>query len=184
MIQVATVGDTLKHRAALADFPASAGWVLHYRLTPYSPGDPITFDAAADGDDHLVTVAAGTTATWAPGAYTVTAWVTLGAERYSVPSESGQARLLPNPATLAAGTDGRSDAQRCLAAIQALLAGKASSGDEELRISGRALRSYPLPDLLRLEQHYKAQVDAELVAAGQPALYGAGRVRRMLVRMP
>lgn len=176
-------GDTLSFTVTLADYPASAGWTLSYRLTPRAAGSAITFAATASGDDHQVDVDAATTAGWAQGSYTSGAWVSNGGgERYTVASEGGQVVIQPDPSALPAGTDTRSDAEIALANVSALLKGKAGSGVEQYVINGRQLRSYPLADLIKLEAKLRAEVNAERVAAGlQPS---GGGVRRILVRMP
>lgn len=177
-------GDTLKPSAVtLASYPASDGWVLSYRLTPRTAGGAaITFNAAAVGSTHQVTVAAATTAGWVAGAYTCTAWVTLGDERFEVPSEGGQVQIVPNPATLAPGTDTRSPAEITLVAVQDVIARRATSGYLETNVAGRQLRSFSLAELFQLEAKLKTQVDAERIAAGLAPLYGAGRVRPILTR--
>lgn len=178
-------GDTLKFTVTLTDYPASAGWVLSYRLAPRAAGSPIDFSATASGDDHQVNVAAATTASWTAGAYTAGAWVSRAGERYAIPSEGGQLTITLNPAALSGGVDTRSEAELALAAVTALITRKATSGDEEYRINGRQLKSYPLPDLVKLQQKLRNEVDAERAAAGLPPLYGgAGGPRRILVRMP
>lgn len=177
-------GDTLKFTVTLSSYPAGQGWALHYRLTPRNAGAAITFDATASGDDHAVDVPAATTANWQGGNYTCAAWVTLGAERYTIASECGQVTLQPNPAALPAGTDTRSDAERALAAVTALVMRKATAGDEMYKVNGRELKFYPLPDLIKLQQRLRGEVDRERVAAGLAPLYGApNSVKRILLRV-
>lgn len=177
-------GDTLKPSAVtLADYPADDGWVLSYRLTPRAAtATAITFDATAVGSDHQVTVPAATTANWAPGAYTCTAWVALSGERFAVPSEGGQVQIAPNPATLPVGTDTRSPAEISLAAVKDVIARRAASGYLETIVAGRQLRSFGLAELFQLERKLKAEVDAERIAAGLPPLFNAGAVRPILMR--
>lgn len=175
-------GTTLKFTVTLADYPAADGWVLAYRLAPRVSGTPIDITTTASGADHLVDVAKGTTASWGVGTYAVAAWVDNGTDRYSVDSEAGEITITPNPATLEAGTDQRSQAEIALANVQALLQGKASSGTQEYTINGRQLRSYSLPELMRLESKLKTDVDRERVAAGKAPVHGGGRIQRILVR--
>lgn len=185
MFSAFAAGDSNRFTVSLADYPASAGWTLHYRLTPRAAGGTAyTFNASASGDDHAVNVAASVTANWLTGDYTVTAWVThADGSRFSVPSQGGQLTIKPDPSTLAAGTDTRSDAERALAAITAQISGKATSATEMYRVAGRELRTYPLADLLKLQAKYRSEVNAERVAAGLQPLGGSG-VRRILVRTP
>lgn len=175
-------GTTLKFTVKLPDYSAADGWVLSYRLAPRVSGAAIDITASASGADHLVNVAKAATASWAPAIYTVAAWVDNGTDRYSVDSEAGEITITPNPATLAAGVDQRSSAEIALANVQALLQGKASSGTQEYTINGRQLRSYSLPELMRLEAKLKTDVDRERVAAGKAPVHGGGRIQRILVR--
>lgn len=176
-------GDTLKPPAvSLADYPASDGWVLSYRLTPRGTGAAISFNATAAGADHQVNVAAATTATWAPGEYTVSAWVTRSGERYVIPAEGGQVTIAPNPADLAVGTDTRSQAEIHLEAVQAVLGDRATDGVLEHQINGRQLRHMGVDELLKLEARLKSQINAEDVAAGRAPRFDGGRVRRIFTR--
>lgn len=174
-------GDTLKFSVTLAAYPATAGWTLHYRLTPRSGGSARTFDATASGDDHQVNVPAATSATWVAGDYTCGAWVTnVAGERYTIASESGQVVVQADPASLAAGVDTRSTAELSLAAVQAKLGGKATDGIERYRINGREVQNYTITELIRLEQHLRQQVASEKKAAG--FMGSVGTARRIFVR--
>lgn len=178
-------GTTLKSTVTLSDYPASEGWALAYRLAPRGGGPAITaidISTTASDDDYLVNVPKATTAAWVADTYTVTAWVDDGTDRFPVPSECGEITVTPNPATLPVGIDTRSSAAIALEAVQAVLLGKATSGTMEYQINGRQLRSYPLPDLMRLEAKLKADVDRELIAAGKDPVHGAGRPRTIWTR--
>ena len=63
-----TAGDTITWLRSLADYPASAGWVLSYTLI--NSAAKISITATASGADHLVTVAAATSAAYTPATYT------------------------------------------------------------------------------------------------------------------
>lgn len=172
-------GETLNYRAVAASYPASAGWVVTLYLNPRAGGTATSVASTADGDDHLLQVAAATTAGWAPGWWAWETWAALGGERYRL--EAGQLQVVAGLIGAAAGTDTRSDAEKALAAVTAMLAGKAGSGVESYRINGRELRSYPLPDLLRLQQQLRRDVQAEQTAANIAA--GLGGRQRFVVRM-
>ena len=62
-------GDTWTWRKSLADYPATEGWSLRYVLA--NADHRKEFDSAADGADHLVTVAATSTDDTIPGRYTL-----------------------------------------------------------------------------------------------------------------
>lgn len=158
-------GDTAKWQRTLPSYPAGAGWVLSYTLV--SAAQRYTFQATAQGDDHLVSVPAGTTATWVAGTYTWRARVSLAGEVFTV----GQGTLVVRPG-FASATDGRSHARKTLDAIEAVIEGRASSAVLEYSIAGRQLRYMPVEQLLTLRDRYRAEVlreeQAQRAAAGLP----------------
>ena len=157
-----TAGDTLTYLTTIAGYPASAGWVLKYRLVPRVSGTAQTLTSTASGDDHRITVAASTTASWTAGEYGWTSWVENGSEVYSV--ETGQLTVAPDPRTMAVGTDTRSHAERMLDAIKATLEGRATDAHLEIEINGRRLRYLPPADLLVLRDRYAWEVRAQRAA--------------------
>lgn len=173
-------GDTLNFPTAGGDYPASAGWVLKYVLTPRAVGaSPITIVTTAEGDDHRAAVAGAVTGTWTAGQYGWASYVEKGTERYTL--ERGQIAIAANPATLPAGTDTRSASEVALANVQAYLQGQASSGVLRYRINGREIERHSMQELIKLEQKLIAAVAAERRAAGLSD--GRGTVRRILTRM-
>jgi hypothetical protein len=166
-----TAGDTLAFTTSVPDYPASAGWVLKYRLAPRVSGSAIDITATADGDDHAVQVAASATALWIAGHYTWSAYVELLTERYTV--DRGDLEIRAASASMAAGTDGRSHARIVLDAIEATIEGRASKDQQEYTIGNRSLKRTPMADLLRLKSVYMGYVANENAAdrlnAGLPA---------------
>ena len=111
-----TAGDTVTWLKTLTDYPATAGWALAYTLI--NTASKITIAASASGPDHLVSVAAATTANWAAGTYTWVATVTKAAERYTI----GQGAITIAPNIAAATTlDIRSSARKALDAVNLAL---------------------------------------------------------------
>lgn len=184
MQRVITAGDSLSFTVSLADYPASAGWVLSYRLIPRSSGTVLTFSATASGDDQVVALNAAATSTWAAGEYTSAAFVTKGADRFTIDSEGGAVTIKPNLGTLNSALDLRSDAELALAAVRAKLKGKATDAVESYRINNRELRFYSLDELLRLETKLATDVAREQIAAGITPTEMGSQVRRVFVRMP
>lgn len=162
---VIAAGDTAKWRRSLPAYPASAGWTLTYTLV--RAATRITFSASADGDLHLVNVAASTTTGWTAGSYTWRAQVSKAGEVYTV--ATGTLTIRPN---FAAATDGRSHARKVLDGIEAVIEGRASSEVGEYQIAGRSLKYIPIPELLALRDKYRAEVlredAAERTARGLP----------------
>ena len=167
--------DLATWQITLADYPASAGWVLSYALV--KTGTRITFNAGASGDDHLVSVPVATTSAWAPGVYVYAARVTLGAEAYSV--GDGSIEILADLAAAVSGCDARSHARRTLAALETWIEGR-DIGVAEYEIAGRRLKSIPITDLLALRDRYRREVRAEDDAAR--AASGLPTRSRLLVR--
>lgn len=160
-------GDTVAWRKTLSDFPASAGWVLKYRLINLAGKIDIT--ASADGDDHLVSKAASDTVGWPAGAYTWQSRVELGVARYTI--EQGSITIKPDLAAQAAGYDTRSTAKQTLDLIDAALVSHgASAWTQEYEIAGRRMKFKSVGDFMALRDKLKAEVareaSAERLAAG------------------
>jgi hypothetical protein len=159
-----TAGDTLAWQITLADYPASAGWVLTYALA--AAAGQIAITASASGDDHRVSVAAATSAAYVPCNYAWQAYVTKTTERHMV--DSGTIQILPNLAVQAGGFDGRSHAQKTLEALEAWIEGH-DMAVADYQIAGRAMKYHAIPDLLKLRDTYKAEVANAAVAAAAKA---------------
>lgn len=162
-------GDTAKWLKSLPDYPASDGWALSYELV--SATQRYDFSATAEGDDHLVTVPAATTATWAAGGYDYRARASKAGEVYTV----GTGRITVKPA-FSAAVDARSQARRTLEAINATLEGRADSATAEYQIGDRRLKYIPVAELIALQSRYERLV-ADEDAAASVAAGGAPRGR-------
>jgi len=166
-------GDTAKWQRTLASYPASAGWALTYTLV--NAAQRYTATATADGDAHLVTIPATTTATWAPGWYDWRAQVALAGEVFTV--GAGRLQVLP---AFGVATDARSHAQKTLEAIEAYLENAANLAAAEYEIAGRRLKRHSLPELLALRDRYRMEVARD--AAAQRAAAGLAPRGRIAVR--
>lgn len=114
---IITSGDTWAWRKVLPNYPATDGWVLNYALINAS--GKILFSAGADGGDHLVSVAATTTASYFPGQYSWQSYITKSStgERYTL--AVGVLDVVESFAAQAAGADVRSEAKRILDTLTA-----------------------------------------------------------------
>lgn len=155
-------GDTATWRRTLADYPASESWQLKYTLV--GTAGAYAFTAAADGDDHVVTVAPATTAAWAAGRYVLTEYVTDGTSRFTLASTS--VRVLADLAAASEPLDTRSHASKVLDAIEAWLESQAPTA-AKFELAGRRLENYPLPELLTLRDRYRAEVRREVSGGGR-----------------
>lgn len=173
MSEIATIeplsfvaGDTVKWKRTLDDYPASDDWVLKYSARTTS-AVAIAITAAADGDDHLVTLAAADTAEYTASTYKWTAWVEKDDERYTV--GEGYFTVKPNLATgTTAITDERIQLEADIAAIDGYLAKNYKY--QNYAINGRSLSQYPMADLYLLKDRLARQLnrlkDAERVQRG------------------
>lgn len=163
-----TAGDSVTWQKTLADYPASAGWVLKYRLI--NAGGFIDIVSAAAGDDHLVDLAAAATALYTAGSYTWSAYVENAGKRHTV--GSGTVVVQPDLAAQTAGFDTRGTAARTLAAVDAWLTSKDLSV-AEFQHNGRTLKNIPIAELLKLRSRLQAEVRGEeaasRLAAGLPS---------------
>lgn len=115
------VGDTWSFATTASDYPADA-WTLTLYLVPRFSApvqSVIDLTSTPDTDDalaHRFAVAAAVTATYAAGKYAYYTVASDGVQRFTLDAAewSGEVRLLADPAALAQGHDGRSDAQKAL----------------------------------------------------------------------
>lgn len=168
------IGESLAWSKSFAEYSAANGWTLTY----YFRG-PTTFDvtASANGADFDVDVPASVTAAATAGLYFWQAWLSKDDDKLRI--ASGRTNAVAGFPTTDAGFDGKSDAERLLDAIDALLAGKASVDQQEYTIGAggaqQQLRKIPIPDLLELRKHYAAIVGGERRKRGRR---GLGRIIR------
>lgn len=153
-----TAGDSWAFTLGLTDYPAPP-WSVSLVLTPATGGTPLsipcTYDAAAGW-----TGAYGATASALvpPGGY---AWALVAAdaaEDARATLGTGAVSVCPDPT---AGGDPRTQAEKHLAAIDAVLADPSWVGAESYTIEGRSLARRSRADLMVLRAHYAAQVRAE-----------------------
>lgn len=152
-------GDTLKWKRSLDDYKASDGWSLSYELV--NSAGKYSISSSADGDDHSVEVAAGTTANYAPGVYQWAAFVTKSGERYRV--DYGTVEVVADFQTVDS-LDTRSHAKKTLDAIEAVLENRATKDQESYTINGRSLSRTPLDQLLAFRKQYRKDVAREAAA--------------------
>lgn len=164
-------GDSANWARSFADYPASAGWALAYRLVGATAVHGIT--ATASGDAFNVALASTDTAAWAAGRYTLVEYVTKGAQRQTIATTS--LAVLPNLAAASAGIDLRSPAQRMLDTIEAWMSTK-SPVHGSVQYGDRRIDQYDVKDLLVIRSRLQAEVANELGG-------NKGLVRRMLVQL-
>ncbi len=147
-------GDSLSWTKSLGDYLASSGWVLTYALV--KDGKLIEITGSADGDDHLIELAAATTADYTAGEYKYQAYATSAAlsERYKV--DEGSVEVRPNFATQATGYDDRTHVKKVLDALEAVILGKASKDQLSYSIAGRSIGRLSPTEIIEWRNEYRA----------------------------
>jgi hypothetical protein len=126
-------GDTLEFGLDVPQYPPADGWTLKIRLVPRftSPAQsPVTLTASANvaiagvAFDYGIAVQPSITADWVAGAYGWHSWVEKDGARQVLEGTqyAGEVTVLPDPATMVAGTDTRSRARKALDDALAALA--------------------------------------------------------------
>ena len=171
-------GDTIQWQRTLPDYPASEGWALAYRFI--NQAARIDVVAVAAGDVHQVSISAATSGAYSAGDYTWTAFVTRGADRYTI--GQGRTTIRPDLASQSAGFDARTEAQRALDDLRsALLKWLSTSGHvQEYEIAGRRMR-FATADEIRARMAI-AQREVANETAAQRIAAGQTTGRRVLVR--
>jgi hypothetical protein len=158
--QSITGGVSLRVEFTCSDYPAP-DWSLSAILR--GPAQ-IQLDASDQVPGFLFSQTAVETAAMGAGLYAVSVRASMGDDVFEV--EAGQLTILADLATFDAGHDSRGHAERTLAAIEAVLEGRAGRDQESYSINGRTLQRTPIADLLALKRHYVAEV-AKLKAGGR-----------------
>jgi len=173
----AMAGDTLSWWKILPDYPASI-WTLLYSLI--NAAGKITITGTADGDEHLLTVAAATTAAWDAGEYQWVATVSDGTDRHTV--EKGSITIKADIVAQVGGLESRTHARKALDDLRAALATWISSKGhvQSYMVDGTSMTFASAADLRArisiLENEVAREEAAERLAAG------LGTGRRVMVR--
>lgn len=150
----------------LSAYPAPAWTVtLHLR----GPSD-INLTATGDSASHQFSAAPAVTGSWVPGAYWWAIRATDGTDVVEI--ERGTLSVLPDLVSVTGAYDGRSENEKALDAIEAVLAKRATLDQERYRINNRELYRTPITDLLKLRTFYAAQVRREKAKAGGRSGWG------------
>ena len=152
----ATAGDTVQWSRSLSDYPASAGWSLKYVMR--GANGSLDMVAVASGDDYLVTAVVP-----AAGDYALQGYVVKGTEKHTICVLSFMST--PDLSAAVAGYDSRSHARRVLDAIERVIEGRATRGDQETTVDGTRLVKMTVPELLALRSRYQAEYRREQEAA-------------------
>lgn len=158
------IGETVQWYTSPADFPTSESWNITYSFRgPTS----LTVTCTTSGSQYLATITAAAANDLKRGTYWWDQWAATGTgatlERYRV--ASGQVTVVDRLAIETGPYDGRTHAQRVLAAIEDTILGKASRDQSTLTLGGIQIGRMAPEQLTKWRTLYKGEVAAELAAA-------------------
>lgn len=153
-------GETVLFEIALDDYP-SGTWTLRYDWRAPN-GSEIQWVGGDDNGNHLISVDADSTASYAPAVYMGVAVVTNGSQQRVV--WRGQLEVLADLSVQPANYDSRSWAKRCLDKIEEVIEGRASKDVMSSSIAGQFVARLTPQQLFDLRDKFKAEYEREVSA--------------------
>ncbi|WP_180183698.1 hypothetical protein [Acinetobacter sp. YH01020] len=167
-------GTTFKLKLNLTAYPAS-DWTIYAYLRGASA---IDLQATVQGNMHAFNIPADITKDYKAGHYGFSLRAVNSATGEVEELESGALEIQADLASISDNADLRSHAQKTLAALEAVIEGRASLDQERYRINNRELYRTPIETLIKLRSQYRAEVNREQAKASGKSLFGkAVRVR-------
>jgi hypothetical protein len=156
---IITMGETVKWRRSFLEYDPADGWVLKYYFRGSGTGIDVT--ASANGSEFVSEITAVQSAAFSEGIYYWQAEASKGGEKYIV--DSGQTRVKRSLSAVPVNevVDNRSENEKILAAIDALMAKKATLDQKRYQIGNRALERYSIEELIKMREHYARLVAQE-----------------------
>lgn len=136
-------------------------WTLKYALKKTGTV-PVTFSSTADNDYHLIELSATASAAYEAGNYQFQAYVENESTGEKLFLEAGSIEIKASFMSAASNYDPRSHAQKCLDAIKAVIEGRASQNQAEVKVGDKELKYYSFSQLLTFKEYYEDQVKAEI----------------------
>lgn len=167
-----TAGDRITWARYDAAYLPSDGWVLKYALRGPAA---INLVSTADGSSHVIDIPGSTSKDFAPGTYSWAGYYEL-ADGTRVTRYTGRLTIAPDLIEAPAGYDGRSHAEKVLEAIERVIEGRATRGDQELSFDGKRIVKMTVAELIQLRQQYRNEVRAERARAAAKAGRRTGRI--------
>ena len=167
-----TAGDHIAWTRYDADYLPLDGWVLKYALRGPAV---INLSSTPDGDYHNIDIPGNTSAGYTAGVYSWAAYFEK-ADGTRVTRVTGRLTINPDLVAVGAGYDGSTHAERVLAAIERVIEGRATRGDQELSFDGKRIVKMTVAELIQLRQQYRNEVRAERARAAIKAGRRTGRI--------
>lgn len=147
-------GALLNFTETLSEYPASAGWTLHYALV--NANLKIQLDSVASDDSHLFNYESSEQAVWEPGSFTYQKYVKKTGES-PVLIKTGKTKVEPFFETEGI-YDGRTFNQKMLEAVEVLLLDRSAGLDIEYSFKGKSLRSMTFEELIKTRNYFASEV--------------------------
>lgn len=119
----------------------------------------ININAVPNGQNHVFRVSAGETGNWLAGDYVYTVRAQIGQDVHEI--EAGRLTVAPDIQQLQAGHNALEWTEQALQAVEAVILGRATTGQEQYRINNRELRYTPLPELMKLRAMLRRELDQQ-----------------------
>lgn len=167
-----TAGDRITWTRYDAAYLPSDGWVLKYAMRGPAAIDLIS---TPDGSSHVIDIPGNTSKDFAPGAYSWAGYYEK-VDGTRITRYTGRLKITPDLVMAVAGYDGRSHAEKVLEAIERVIEGRATRGDQELAFDGKKIVKMTVAELIQLRQQYRNEVRAERARAAAKAGRKTGRI--------
>lgn len=163
-----TRGATVAWTRSLVDYPPADGWTLTYYFRGKG-GVGVDVVATVDGSAYSNVMTAAQSQTLAAGRYDWQAWVEKGTgptlERHLVGSGIVAVKLGFTDIDTDTNVDGRTDNEKALEVVRAVLSKKATADQMSYTIGNRSVQRYTLTELNTIEKRLVQLVNAERRAA-------------------
>lgn len=167
-----TAGDHITWTRYDAAFLPSDGWTLKYAFRGPAA---INLVSTPDGTSHVIDIPGNTSKDFAAGAYSWAGYYEKS-DGTRVTRYTGRLKINPDLVAATAGFDGRSHAEKVLEAIERVIEGRATRGDQELSFDGKRIVKMTVAELIQLRQQYRNEVRAERARAAAKAGRRTGRI--------
>ena len=157
-------GETWRWNKILADYPAST-WTLSYVFLLQSGTTSFTITTSSDGDTHVISVVAATTAAYTAGDYYWQAYVTDGTNKYL--ADRGAMTVLPDFGSET--SDPRTHERIVLDALEACIENRATDDVLEMTMpNGKSLKVMSWDELIKARKYYRRLVSAQERSVDDP----------------
>lgn len=153
-------GDTLKFQIEpTGDYTPENGWAMAYFIRGNGTQMAQKYTSSPDSGNFIFEVAARDTVEWTVGKYRFEAYVFKDMERHRV--DYGDFEIKPDFQTGNAALDTRTDNQKALDAINAVINGTASVSARQFQIGGKSIERFSLKELQEAQTLLERKVAKE-----------------------